>query len=158
MVMFDVFNEPKARDWQTWLHGGGTIGGTKIVGFQDLVDAVRSVGAKQIIVVEPGSIAGGPDSAGGWSTIGNDTINDPNIVYSLHTYSTISLPAAQQDANWGPILNHYPIYYGEWAFLPNSFTHIQCRNVPHDHGDQAVTNSLNFMTPRHASSTAWSFP
>ncbi len=23
MVMFDVFNEPKATDWGTWLHGGG---------------------------------------------------------------------------------------------------------------------------------------
>jgi hypothetical protein len=157
MVMFDVFNEPKARDWQTWLHGGGTIGGTKIVGFQDLVDAVRSVGAKQIIVVEPGSIAGGPDSVGGWSTIGNNTIKDPNIVYSLHIYSSISLPPNQQDAKWGPILNHYPIYYGEWAFLPNSFIPIQCRSVPHDQADQVVSNFLQYMASRHASWTAWSF-
>src|SRR5947209_14343403 len=157
MVMFDVFNEPKARDWQTWLHGGGTIGGTKIVGFQDLVDAVRSVGAKQIIVVEPGSIAGGPDSVGGWSTIGNDTIKDPNIVYSLHTYSSISLPPDQQDAKWGPILNHYPIYYGEWAFLPNSPVPIQCSGVAHDQADAVVTNFLHYMAARHANWTAWSF-
>lgn len=157
MVMFDVFNEPQAPDWRTWLHGGGTVNGATVVGFQDLVDAIRSVGAKQIIVVEPGSKIGGPDSAGGWSTIGNDTIKDPNIVYSLHTYSTISLPPDQQDAKWGPILNHYPIYYGEWAFLPNSFTPIQCRNVPHDQADQAVTGFLQYMASRDASWTAWSF-
>src|SRR5205085_2573108 len=33
MVMFDLYNEPKATNWQTWLHGGGTINGAKIVGF-----------------------------------------------------------------------------------------------------------------------------
>ena len=58
MVMFDVYNEPKAPNWQTWLHGGGTVGGAHVVGFQDLVDAIRSVGAKQVIVVEPGSAGG----------------------------------------------------------------------------------------------------
>ena len=155
MVMFDVFNEPQANDWQTWLHGGGTVNGATVVGFQDLVNAVRSVGAKQIIVVEPGSKAGGPD--GGWSGIGNDTINDPNIVYSLHIYSTIGLPAAQLDTKWGTILGHYPIYYGEWAFLPNSFTPIQCRNVPHDQADSVVSSFLHYMTSRDASWTAWAF-
>src|SRR6266550_3218558 len=157
MVMFDLYNEPKATNWQTWLHGGGTINGAKIVGFQDLVDAIRSAGAKQIIVVEPGSAGGGPAEAGGWSTIGDNTIKDPNIVYSLHVYRDISLSPNQQDAKWGPILGHYPIYYGEWAFLPNSLVRVQCRGVSHDQADGVVNNFLSYMESRHASWTAWSF-
>jgi aryl-phospho-beta-D-glucosidase BglC (GH1 family) len=159
MVMFDVLNEPQVRGWDAWLHGGGTVGGTPLLGFQDLVDAVRSVGAKQIIVVEPGKAGGDTGESGGWATMGNHFINDPygNIVYSRHVYSDISLPPAQQDAKWGPLLNHYPIYYGEWAFLPNSLVPVQCRSVSHDEADQVVTNFLHYMESRHASWTAWSF-
>jgi hypothetical protein len=157
MIMFDVFNEPKVRGWQAWLHGRETINGIPIVGFQDLVDAVRSVGAKQIIVVEPGSAGGDTGESGSWATVDGNLINDPNIVYSRHVYRDINLPPDQQDAKWGSILNHYPIYYGEWAFLPNSLVPIQCRGVSHDEADQIVTNFLHYMESRHASWTAWSF-
>ncbi len=157
MVMFDVYNEPKSPNWQVWLHGGEKVDGATVVGFQDLVDAIRSAGAKQIIVVEPGSAGGGPAEAGGWSTIGDNTIKDPNIVYSLHVYRDISRSPNQQDAKWGPILGHYPIYYGEWAFLPNSLVRVQCRGVSHDQADGVVNNFLSYMESRHASWTAWSF-
>src|SRR5207248_2675786 len=112
MIIFDVFNEPKATTWDTWLHGGETISGSsaKGLGFQDLVDGIRSVGAKQLIVAEAGSAGAGTNTAegGGWSSIGNHTINDANIIYSLHVYSGITWTAQQQDAKWGPILHHYP--------------------------------------------------
>jgi endoglucanase len=158
MIMFDVFNEPQVRGWQAWLHGGGTIGnGTPIVGFQDLVDTVRSVGAKQIIVVEPGAAGGDTGESGSWASVGNNLINDPNIIYSRHVYRDLSLPPDQQDAKWGPILNHHPIYYGEWAFLPNSTVPIQCSGVAHDQADAVVTNFLHYMASRRANWTAWSF-
>ncbi|HYK84681.1 MAG TPA: glycoside hydrolase family 5 protein [Ktedonobacteraceae bacterium] len=166
MVMYDPYNEPKARDWQTWLHGGGTVNGAKIVGFQDMVDAIRSTGSKQIIVVEPGS-AGSSNSSnvnaaeeGGWATVGNNLINDPNIVYSLHVYEGILLTAQQQDAKWGPILNHHPIFYGEWALLTNGYGQSgvnHCKNVVHSQADQDVTAFLNYMASRHASWAAWQF-
>jgi Cellulase (glycosyl hydrolase family 5) len=166
MVMFDLYNEPKDQSWDQWLHGGGTIGGAKVVGFQDLVDAVRSVGAKQIIVVEPGSSgkgkqANGQDVAqeGGWSSIGNHMIIDPNVVYSLHVYEGITATSQQLDAKWGPILNHYPLYYGEWAFLPNAGIPAHCRNLPTDptQADGVVKGFLNYMTSHNASWTAWQF-
>jgi len=160
MVMFDVFNEPKATNWQTWLHGGGTQAGANIVGFQDLVDGIRSTGAKQIIIVEPGSAGGGSPKDAGWATIGNNTINDLNIVYSLHVYSGIIESPQQQDAKWGPILNHYPIYYGEWALLSNGYGQVgvaHCQNIPHAQADQIVNNFLDYMNTRHASWTAWEF-
>jgi len=160
MIMFDVFNEPKDTDWQTWLHGGGTVGGATIVGFQDMVDAIRSAGAKQIIIAEPGSAGGGSPSDAGWATIGSNTINDPNIVYSLHTYSGIMESPQQQDAKWGPILNHHPIYYGEWALLTNGYGAVgydHCKNIPQNQADQIVNAFLNYMASRNASWTAWEF-
>lgn len=166
MVMYDLYNEPKSPTWQIWLHGGGTVGGAKIVGFQDLVDAIRSTGSKQIIVVEPGSAGSGNSSnvnaaeEGGWSTIGSNTINDPNIVYSLHVYDGILATPQQLDAKWGPILNHHPIFYGEWALLTNGFGQSgvnHCKNVVPSQADQDVTTFLNYMASRHASWAAWEF-
>lgn len=154
MVIFDLFNEPKEQDWQQWLHGGGTTAGARAVGFQDLVDALRAppVSARQIIVVEPGG-----DARKGWATIGGDTIRDPDVVYSLHVYDGILQSPPEQDAKWGPILGHYPLYYGEWALLPNSYTPAQCRNIPHDQADQIVRSFLDYMKSHNASWTAWSF-
>src|SRR5579863_5923204 len=168
MVMFDVYNEPKDPSWQIWLHGGGKIGGATVVGFQDLVNAIRSVGAYQIIVVEPGSSgktkgqsASGVDVAeeGGWSTVGSNTINDPNVIYSLHVYEGITATAQQEDAKWGPILGHYPLYYGEWAFLPNAGIAAHCQNLPTApaQSSQVVQSFLNYMQARGASWTAWQF-
>src|SRR5579863_3111261 len=167
MVMFDVYNEPKAIGWNTWLRGGGTQAGATVVGMYDLVRAIRSVGANQIIIVEPGSAGqgsggGGLNGAeeGGWGTIANNTIPDPNIVYSLHVYDYIAEPAAQQDAKWGPILNHYPIIYGEWALLPNGFDQAgidHCKAIVHSQADQDATNFLNYMASRNANWVAWEF-
>jgi len=164
MVMFDLYNEPKATNWQTWLHGGGTINGAKIVGFQDLVDAIRSAGAKQIIIVEPGSAGGGGGvngaEEGGWATVGSNTINDPNVVYSLHVYDGILLSPQQQDAKWGPILYHHPIFYGEWGLVTNGFGQSganHCKNVVPSQADQDVHGFLSYMASRNASWAAWQF-
>lgn len=159
MVMFDVYNEPQAVGWSMWLHGGGIVGGAKVVGTQDLVNAIRSASAKQVIVVEPGS-ASGSKGAGGWSTVGNNLINDPNIMYSLHVYGGITATAQQEDAKWGPILNHYPIYYGEWALLVNGYGtsgYDHCKNIVPSQANQDVTTFLNYMTSRHANWSAWQF-
>jgi endoglucanase len=45
-VVFDVFNEPHDVSWECWRDGCGDY-----AGMQDLVDAVRSVGATQPIVL-----------------------------------------------------------------------------------------------------------
>jgi hypothetical protein len=172
MVMYDVYNEPKDTSWTQWLHGGGTVDGAQVVGFQDLVSAIRSVGAQQLIVVEPGSSGGktasssDPNAAaeeGGWSNFpGSDAINDPNIMYSLHVYQYVSQPASVQNVKWGPILHHYPIFYGEWAFLANGYGvpgKAHCQNLPTNSSGatQVVNNFLNYMASVGASWTAWQF-
>lgn len=173
MVMYDVFNEPVEPSWDVWLHGGGkTSDGATIVGYQDLVNAIRSTGAQQLIVVEPGSAGGKGNSAtspvtgaeeGGWSNFPIDhAISDPNIMYSLHVYQNIVQSPAIQSAKWGPILNHYPLYYGEWAFLTNGTGKgalNYCQSLPNNgaEGNQVISNFLNYMASVHASWTAWQF-
>jgi hypothetical protein len=171
MVMFDLYNEPKEKSWNMWLHGSGTTpDGATIVGFQDLVNAVRSTGAPQVIVLEPGSAGGGKNvqttagaEEGGWSNFPlADAIKDPNIIYSLHVYQTIVQPDSYQSAKWGPLLGRYPIYYGEWAFLTNgqgksAAAHCQSLPTVGSQADQVVANFLNYMASIHASWTAWQF-
>ena len=171
MIMYDLYNEPIEPNWDVWLHGGGkTSDGAPIVGMQDLVDAIRSTGAEQVIIVEPGSAGGksnkGNDSTsiaeeGGWSNFPIDhAINDSNVMYSLHVYQYIVEPPSVQRVKWGPILNRYPIYYGEWAFLPNgSGGTAHCQTLPTNgaQGDQVIVNFLNYMASVHASWTAWQF-
>jgi len=160
-LMFDLFNEPAAlKDWATWLNGGGTLDGAHLVGFQSLVNAVRAVGAKQILIVEAGQAGDGGVSTKGWATIGSDTINDPNIMYSLHEYKNVTLTAQEQDAMWGPILNQHPIYYGEWAVLPNGVglgSQAHCQGMTPANADQITNAFLTYMTSRHANWNAWSF-
>lgn len=171
MVMFDLYNEPQESSWNEWLNGGGTSSdGATIVGFQDLVNAVRSTGAQQMIVVEPGSSGGGKSNQnatgaeeGGWANFPiSDAIHDSNIMYSLHVYQTIVQPDSYQTAKWGPLLGKYPLYYGEWAFLTNGAGKsavAHCQSLPTNgaQANQVVTNFLNYMASVHASWTAWEF-
>jgi len=153
MLLFDLYNEPHEVGWSTWLYGHAIVDGATVVGHQDLVDAIRSVGAKQIVIVEPG-FAGGNGT--GWSTIGNYTINDPNVMYSSHIYQQLVGNAQQQDTIWGPLLHHYPLYYGEWGLIVNGKS-AHCQNIVPRQADQDVTNFLNYMASRYANWTAWDF-
>ncbi len=50
-VVFDLFNEPREVDWDCWQHGCVTEFGWRAAGMQSLVDAVRSTGAQQPVLV-----------------------------------------------------------------------------------------------------------
>ncbi|GAC1378893.1 MAG: hypothetical protein NVSMB33_03610 [Ktedonobacteraceae bacterium] len=158
MVLFDLYNEPKDTSWSQWLNGGGKVAGATVVGHQTMVNTIRAAGAKQVIIAEPGTSGG---RGKGWSTVSTSSlIKDANIMYSLHLYSHIADTAQQLDVFWGPILNHYPIYYGEWALLVNgNGAHGVgfCQNIVHSQADQDVTNFLKYMASRGASWTAWEF-
>lgn len=140
-----------------------------------MVNAIRSAGSQQIIVVEPGSAGGGKGGGnnangavtaaeeGGWSNFPIDhAIKDPNIVYSLHVYQGVTQSVDIQNKKWGPLLNHYPLYYGEWAFLTNGAgkaAAAHCQSLPTNgaQANQVVNNFLNYMDSIHASWTAWQF-
>ena len=103
-VLFDIFNEPHGISWDVWQHGGfvGTRRGTdesgflkadekkknegfESIGMQKLIDAVRSTGAKNVV------IAGGLFWCNDLSGIAQGhALEDPlgnGIMYSWHTYN-----------------------------------------------------------------------
>ena len=98
MVMYDPINEPQYPSWPTWLHGNG--GDT--VGYADVITAIRSTGAQQIIIVEPGKAGGTTLLDKGWGAFDPTTLTDPNIVYSKHIYDgIISGNPTIWDQQWG---------------------------------------------------------
>jgi aryl-phospho-beta-D-glucosidase BglC (GH1 family) len=160
-VMFDVFNEPQYPDASTWLNGGGTITGSTgktapIVGMQAIVNAIRATGAQQIIIV------------GGIEVVvcSNPplTVIDPNIVYTRHAYRDVSFGSStcngktiMWDASWGSFKGQYPLYYGEWALLPNTVYPYQCQGATPANADQKVIDFMNYMTQNDINWTAWEF-
>jgi len=51
-VLFELFNEPHAVTWSCWRSGCEMPGGWKAVGMQSLLQAVRSSGARQPVIVD----------------------------------------------------------------------------------------------------------
>ncbi len=151
MVIFDLYNEPQFPDANTWLNGGGTQKGSTgktapIIGMQALVNAVRSTGAHQILIISGVHVAG---------TL---RINDPNIMYTVHTFHKVVVGTpAIWNADWGTFLGHYPLYYGEWALLPNGSAPYYCMTATPENASQKVLNFLAYMDQNKMSWTAWQF-
>jgi endoglucanase len=94
-VLFDLYNEPHDAPWDTWLKGGKVLDRPntrgqqareyEAVGMQQLLDAVRETGARNVIV------CGGLDWAYDFSGImdGRDLkdLKGNGVIYSNHTYN-----------------------------------------------------------------------
>jgi hypothetical protein len=159
-VLFDVFNEPSYPNAQTWLMGDGTTNSNRIVGMQEIVNNIRSTGAQQIIVVSGIEVVVCSNPAY------TSNVNDPNIVYTRHAYSDVasgisSTPCKGKpptwDASWGSFKGQYPLYYGEWALLPNTVYTYQCKGATQANADQKVIDFMNYMNQNGISWTAWQF-
>jgi endoglucanase len=86
-VIFDLFNEPyasratgsPASGWSCWLNGGTCPGiGYQVAGMQSMVNAVRSTGANNVIML------GGEEYSNDLGTPGSTT-GDPSILANLPT-------------------------------------------------------------------------
>ncbi len=155
MILFDLINEPQYTSWNVWLNGNGE----DVVGMKAVIAAIRSTGARQLIVLEPGRAGGGKTAVeGGWATFDPRTISNPSIVYSKHAYDgVITGNPTIWDKQWGALLHTHPIYYGEWAVLPTSFTISQCKGLTSTNADVITLAFLNYLGQRNASWTAWDF-
>jgi len=167
-VLFDVFNEPHGISWDVWKNGG-FVGekkgadesaflseeekrknqGFESIGMQGLVDAVRSTGAKNII------IAGGMFWCNDLSKITHgyalDDHNGNGVMYSWHTYNW--------HTDWaGKVLEtaaKYPIFLGEVGadekrleFIPASAYEAPATWVP---------DMLGFIQQHKINWTGWCF-
>ena len=53
-VLFDLYNEPHDISWRCWRDGCSTPEGSKTAGMQKLVDAVRTTGSRQPLLLGDG--------------------------------------------------------------------------------------------------------
>jgi endoglucanase len=120
-VIFDLFNEPypeeatggsESEGWQCWLRGGSACAGIsyKVAGMQSLVTAVRSVGAKNVIML--GGLNWANDLTG-W--LANEPADpDHNLAASWHSYmhnSCNSVPCWNSQV--APVIAKVPVIAGE---------------------------------------------
>jgi hypothetical protein len=126
-VIFDLFNEPYASratgsavsGWQCWLSGGTCAGiGYPVAGMQSLVNAVRSTGASNVIMLggeEYANDLGTPGSAADPSIL-NYLPADPdhNLAVSWHSYN---FNTCDTQSCWtsevAPVLAKVPVIVGE---------------------------------------------
>lgn len=158
MVMYDLFNEPRAldivgnptnADWQFWLHGG-TRAKRTVVGMQNLTNAIRQQGAAQIIIGEALNNT--------FQTIGNNLLARKNIIYSVHQYfqDNVRTPASW-DLKFGNLGKQVPIFIGEWAFTPNSAYPTRCDKLTSSQAITLVNEFLAYMKQHGTSWTAYAF-
>jgi endoglucanase len=124
-VLFDLFNEPHGISWEVWKKGGfvGEKEGTdesaflteedkkknqgfQSVGMQALIDAARSTGAKNIVIV--GGLFWCNDLSGILKGYALEDKTGNGIMYSWHTYNW--------HPGWArviPVLEKYPLFLGE---------------------------------------------
>ncbi|MBV9660859.1 MAG: cellulase family glycosylhydrolase [Acidimicrobiales bacterium] len=82
-VVFDLYNEPHDISWDCWLNGCTTASGWQAAGMQSLLNAVRSTGARQPVMVA--GLNWGGDLSGWLAHEPADPINQ--LVAAAHIYS-----------------------------------------------------------------------
>jgi len=126
-VIFDLFNEPYASratgsaisGWQCWLNGGTCPGiSYQVAGMQAMVNAVRSTGANNVIMVggeEYANDLGTPNSTSDPSILAYlPTDPDNDIAVSWHSYN---FNACNNQSCWTsqvqPVIAQVPVIAGE---------------------------------------------
>jgi endoglucanase len=169
-VLFDLFNEPWPDNqsssnaaWRCWRDGGcrqvSQNGGRTYtaVGMNQLIHAVRSTGARNIVM------AGGVNyasSLGKWLTY-SPIDPDHNLAASIHLYSFNGCTtAACYDKTPAKIARHVPLIIGEFGpDLTVGYSNALDANCPSsDVGHTGFDTTLvNWARAHGASWTAWSW-
>jgi hypothetical protein len=116
-LIFDLFNEPYISSWSCWLNGcttsyedSGTTVTYQTAGMQSLVDAVRSTGATQVLML--GGLQYSSDESG-WLKY-EPTDPDHQLAVSFHTYN---FSGCNEESCWNstiaPLAEQVPVITGE---------------------------------------------
>lgn len=120
-VLFDLYNEPHGISWRCWRDGCVLPAGWRTAGMQALVDAVRSGGARQPIIVTGLSWGNGLAS---WLRY---RPHDPagQLVAGFHVYSWLSCSAvACWNATVRPLARSVPVVASEFGDRTCSATFV----------------------------------
>jgi endoglucanase len=120
-VMFELYNEPHDVSWQIW-RNGGTADGFQVAGMQQLYDAVRGVGAPNLVII------GGTNWAFDLSGVPSNRITGTNIVYATHPYDFAGKNTPTDwDTGFGNISQTDPVLmteFGNYNCSPNIYTDL----------------------------------
>ncbi len=125
-VLFDLYNEPHDISWQVWKYGGpvtendrktGKSMTYRAVGMQTLLNAVRSTGAKNVVVA--GGINWAYDMTG---FLNGYQLSDPNgngVIYANHNYPFKGETFAQWLKEMKTATAKIPVIVSEFGANPN---------------------------------------
>jgi hypothetical protein len=109
-VVFDLYNEPRDIRWQCWRKGCLLPRGWRTAGMQTLVDAVRSSGARQPIILT--ALGSGNDMSSWLRYRPHDPANQ--LVAGFHAYDTLGCATtACWKAQVKPVARRVPVVTAE---------------------------------------------
>jgi endoglucanase len=169
-VLFDLFNEPapfdgadSERAWQCWRDGGCTLrsknGDTPYLaaGMNELIAAVRSAGARNIVIV--GGINWAENLDGWLRYRPTDPLN--NVVAAFHAYSFNTQCASVKcyDTVLSDLAQQVPIFAGEVGpDLTVGYDKVRDKCAQSAIGDTGFDDALfDWLDAHNASFTAWSW-
>ena len=148
-VVFDLFNEPfpqaaggtEAAAWNCWRNGGRCAGiGYRVAGMQSLVSAVRSTGARNVLML--GGLAWANDLTGWLSHEPADP--DHNLVASWHSYNfNTCAPRSCWNSQVAPVIRKVPVIVGEMG--------------ENNCSDSYIGPLMSWLDARHTSYLAWTW-
>jgi hypothetical protein len=128
-VIFDLYNEPHDTTWDVWLNGGKIkdrpngpdlpVKTFEAVGMQDMLDTVRSTGAKNVVIA--GGLAFAYDLDG---ILEGRQLKDPmgnGVIYANHAYDYFGESIFTWIANMKEASAKFPVIVSEfgWSGGPN---------------------------------------
>jgi endoglucanase len=156
-VLFDLYNEPTGITWDIWRNGGdvpvkakGNQPATSFhsPGMQGLLDAVRSTGAKNIIVA--GGIGYAYDLSGVLNGYALEDKTGNGIMYATHFYNW----HRDWEKHFLHLADKYPLLVGEFGADINKMSFIPAKNQEDPY--TWVPDALGLVEKYHLNWTAFS--
>jgi hypothetical protein len=153
-VIFDVFNEAypervgagvtRFEGWRCWLRGGsfcpGSVYHYRVAGMQSLVTAIRSTGARNVILV--GGVAYADDLSGWLRHAPRDPYR--NLAASWHTYNwNKCITRSCWNSQVAPVIAKVPVVVGEMG--------------ENDCADTLLNPLMRWLDARSTSYLAWAW-
>ena len=105
-VAFDLFNEPHDISWSCWLSGCTTSAGWQAAGEQQLINAVRSAGATQPVIVEGNNWGG--DLSGFLANQPHDSAGQLVAGWHIYNFSGCNTTSCW-DSTVAPVAQQVPV-------------------------------------------------